>query len=63
MSGRDLAREATALRPGMKVLFTSGFMNTALEEATQLMPGDAFIGKPYRQHELARKLREVLDRR
>lgn len=63
MNGRELAQAATALQPGLRVLFTSGFPGGAMATSAQLQPDEAFLGKPYRLHELAQKLREVLDRR
>ncbi|HEY0961737.1 MAG TPA: PAS domain-containing protein [Pseudomonadales bacterium] len=57
MNGRDFARLAQLQRPGLKVLFTSGF-----SEHDDL-PGTGFnlLAKPYSISELARKVREVLD--
>jgi PAS domain S-box-containing protein len=60
MDGKELAIKARALRPGLKVLFTSGFPGNSLGDAG-LQSGNALLGKPYRKHELAKKLREVLD--
>lgn len=62
MSGRELAHAAKTLQPGLKVLYTSGFLGTSMPESTQLQPDDAFLGKPYRQSELAKKIRDVLGR-
>ena len=61
MSGHALAREALKRRPGLKVLFTSGFPGALLTEAEGLSETDAILTKPYRIQELARKVREVLD--
>lgn len=60
-SGRDLAREARAFRPDLKVLFTSGYRGDATE-ADDLDQG-MFVGKPYRARELAQKVPEALDRK
>ncbi len=59
MSGRDLGRKAALLRPSLKVLYTSGYMR-GLRDDHLLEPTDIFIGKPYRLHELAQKVREAL---
>jgi PAS domain S-box-containing protein len=59
MSGLDLAREASARRPGLKVLFTSGFPGALM--AGRELPADAVLGKPYRAQQLARKIRAALD--
>ncbi|PQO22922.1 hypothetical protein C2I36_10605 [Rhodobacteraceae bacterium WD3A24] len=61
MNGRELAEAATALRPEMRVLFTSGYTENAIIHRGRLDEGLNFLGKPYRRQELARKLREVLD--
>jgi len=62
MNGRELAEAATALRPGLPVLFTSGYPDDALSRNGRLEPGVALLAKPYRKGELAAKLREVLER-
>lgn len=50
-----------SLRPGIKVIFTSGYTDDAIARQGVLDPGVAFIQKPYRPKALARKIREVLD--
>ena len=57
----QLARQALTLRPGLKVLFTSGYAEGAMDGG---LPGGLagnLLSKPYRREELARKLREVLE--
>jgi CheY-like chemotaxis protein len=61
MNGADLAQAATALRPRLKVLFTSGYSGTALRNDERLKDNELFLSKPYRKQELTRKLRDVLD--
>jgi CheY-like chemotaxis protein len=61
MSGPDLARIATAERPSIRVLFTSGYTNEPEELLAE--PDAAFIGKPFSPQSLAAKVREVLDAR
>lgn len=61
MGGGELAEEVTRKRPGIKVLFTSGYTDDAIVRHGVLEPGVAFIQKPYRPKALARKIREVLD--
>jgi len=60
MSGRDLADRLTALRPGLKVLFTSGYTANVITHHGILKPGVHFIPKPFGMTDLARKLREVI---
>src|SRR3954447_16546189 len=47
LNGHELAREAAALRPGLKVLFSSGFPDAAFGSDGQLKPGEMLLGKPY----------------
>jgi PAS domain S-box-containing protein len=61
MNGRELADSATKLYPGLKVLFTSGYSENAIMRQGRLEPGMHLLGKPYRQQELALKVRRVLD--
>ncbi|MBN9089887.1 MAG: PAS domain S-box protein [Reyranella sp.] len=62
LAGRDLAARAMAIRPGLKVLFASGYVEDALVGKGQLAPNVQFLPKPYRKHELARKVEDVLSR-
>ena len=61
LGGRQLAEQASALRPGLKVLFTSGYTENAIVHHGRLDPGVHLIRKPYRKAELALKLRQLLD--
>jgi PAS domain S-box-containing protein len=61
MNGRELADSATALDPGLKVLFTSGYAENAIMRDGRIEPGMHLLGKPYRRRELALKVRKVLD--
>jgi signal transduction histidine kinase len=61
MTGRELALTARTLRPGLKVLFTSGYPGNSLRDADRLKTSEMFIAKPFGKQELARKLRECLD--
>lgn len=61
MSGPELARQMESLRPGVKVIFTSGYTDDAIARQGLLDPNIAFIQKPYRPKALARKIREVLN--
>jgi PAS domain S-box-containing protein len=63
MSGPALASRLLALRPGLRVLYTSGYTREAIVHHGVLEPGVAFLQKPYTTTRLARTVREVLDRR
>jgi PAS domain S-box-containing protein len=57
---RDLAAEAARLRPGLPVLFTSGYTDNAIVHHGRLDPGVQLISKPYAREELARRMRNLL---
>lgn len=63
MSGTELAREARRLRPDLKVIYMSGFPESAFDEDAQLDPDVVLLRKPFRKAELAENLREVLDKK
>ncbi|ACB81929.1 multi-sensor hybrid histidine kinase [Methylorubrum populi BJ001] len=59
MNGVQLSVEARRLRPGLRVLLTSGYTGTALDD--QGVPADLpLLSKPYQREELATKMRLVL---
>ncbi len=60
MTGRQLADEITRRRPGIKVLFTSGYTENASVHHGRLDQDVILLSKPYRKSELARMLRLVL---
>ena len=59
-NGPALADEILRMRPGVKVLYTSGYTKDAMATHGRIDPGVALIHKPYRKIELARKIRAVL---
>ena len=61
-SGPDLTRDLAERRPGLKVIFMSGYTQEAIVQHGALKPGIAFLHKPFTSDALDRKLREVLDR-
>jgi signal transduction histidine kinase len=61
MNGRELAEQVARRRPGIKVLYTSGYTENAIVHHGRLDPGIALLNKPYRKKDLAEKLRQVLD--
>lgn len=61
LNGERLARDARALRPGIKVLFTTGYSRNAIVHHGRLDAGVQLIAKPYSYAHLATKVRDVLD--
>jgi PAS domain S-box-containing protein len=60
MHGPELAKEARRRRPGLKVLYASGYTEDAILHHGRLEGGAALLSKPYRKDELARRLSEIL---
>ncbi len=59
MNGVQLAVEAGRLRPGLRVLLTSGYTNEALAGEHSVPSDVPILTKPYRREELARRLKAV----
>jgi signal transduction histidine kinase len=62
MNGRQLADEAVRQRPGLKVLFTTGYTRNAIVHHGRLDSGVEMIGKPFTLRELSTRIRAILDR-
>lgn len=60
-NGRKLAEEVRRRRPGLPVLFTTGYSRNAIVHNGVLDPGVQMIGKPFTVAELGQRVREVLD--
>jgi CheY-like chemotaxis protein len=60
MNGRRLAEEATKRRANLKVLFTSGYTESAIMHHGRLDPGVFLLPKPYRKSDLAHMIRRTL---
>ena len=63
MSGDRLAEEARKLRPGLPVLFMSGYMPDAQALERITAQGDALLPKPFAKAQVARALRQAFGRR
>ena len=62
MDGRQLAQRIRAIKPGVKVLFMSGYTADVIAQRGVLEANVAFLGKPFTRDDLAHKVHEVLDR-
>jgi CheY-like chemotaxis protein len=60
MFGPELAKQATLLRPGLEVLFTSGYTEDPVQPLDGLGGAARILHKPYRRNDLALMLRTVL---
>jgi PAS domain S-box-containing protein len=60
IGGRELAKTLLALRPGISVLYLSGYTEDAVITHGALGPSTAFLQKPFTLQNLAKKVREVL---
>jgi DNA-binding response OmpR family regulator len=63
MSGRELAERLVAEQAGIRILFMSGYTDDVISSHGIDPSRVAFLQKPFSGSELARKVREVLDRR
>jgi len=61
MSGRQLAARVTARRPGIRVLFMSGYTDNVITNGGMLEKGLAFLQKPFTPATLMDRVRGVLN--
>ena len=61
-SGRELAARIGARRPGIRVLYMSGYTENVITSGGMLEKGLAFLQKPFSPALLSQKVREVLSR-
>ena len=60
-NGRRVAERLRMLRPGVRVLFMSGYTEDAIVHHGVLEPGIVLLEKPFTEQDLARTVRAVLD--
>ena len=60
LNGRQLADEILKIKPGMKVLFTSGYTENAIIHHGRLDEGVLLLAKPYRKSDMAVMIRRAL---
>ena len=61
LNGRQVADAAARMRPGLKVLFITGYAEQAITERSHLEPGMHLLVKPFAMQALAERVRSVLD--
>ena len=60
MNGRELADTLSRRRPGIRVLFASGYTDNVLADQDALAPGVTLLDKPFTPAELEAKVRDML---
>ncbi|MFT8246136.1 PAS domain-containing protein [Roseomonas sp. BN140053] len=61
LNGRQLAEAAREARPGLKVLFMTGYAENATLASGFLEPGMAMITKPFAMEHMATRVREMME--
>ena len=61
MNGRELSARLERIRPEMRTLFMSGYVDNVIVQQAELDGGGAFLQKPFTGNSLTRKVREALD--
>lgn len=62
LNGRELARRAQALRPGLPVLYMTGYSRNAVVHQGRLDEGMELLQKPISQQQLTSRIRAMLDK-
>jgi len=60
VTGGEVAARICSSRPGLKVLFVSGYPEHTIGKKRLLEEGAPFLGKPFTPNELLKKIREIL---
>ena len=63
MGGKQLAKRLLELRPGLRVLFMSGYTDDVINNRGVLSENTLLLPKPFTRAVLLRKVREALDPR
>lgn len=61
LNGWQLAEQALALRPALKVLYTSGYAIETLPDPSHLDPSKRILNKPYRRADLGQQMQDLMD--
>jgi two-component SAPR family response regulator len=64
LNGREVADQVRAIRPGIKVLFMSGYSSKTVDDyGVRIASGAPFVMKPFTMETLAAQVRTILDYR
>ncbi|MBI5543485.1 MAG: response regulator [Deltaproteobacteria bacterium] len=61
LGGKPLAEQLRGERPGLRVLFMSGYSTEAIDQAALLADGAQFLAKPFEPEQLVTRVRRLLD--
>ena len=61
VSGRELADRLLAEKPGLKVIYSSGYTDDMLGAGSPLRDNPNFLEKPFDSHKLLKRVRDCLD--
>ena len=61
MNGRELYRHAHAIRPGLRVMYMSGYSPSGVFREGVLEPGVAYLAKPFSLQQLAEQVRDAIE--
>jgi CheY-like chemotaxis protein len=61
MNGVELARKVRELKPGMKIVYSSGFPSDALAERSGTQVDGPLLYKPYQRNDFAAVIRRAMD--
>jgi CheY-like chemotaxis protein len=61
LNGRELAEQARKRRPGLRILFTTGYARNAIVHQGRLDPGVELLTKPFSRPQLGLRIRQILD--
>lgn len=61
LNGIEIAEEAVLIQPDIKILYTSGYAESAINHSDKLIPGVTLINKPYNRSDLLEKVSTILE--
>jgi two-component system, cell cycle sensor histidine kinase and response regulator CckA len=62
MTGPEAFEKMSALKPGLRALFTTGYTTEGDALRSMIRSGVSFLQKPYSSRELGRGIRSLLDK-